>query len=95
MLLAASLLLREGLGEEHAADTLSAALRHARVDGSRPAAMRRTLAVTTRDFGDAVVSLLATSHRNAEFVPGGVGSTEPPRSVGAGFAGVAAGESAA
>jgi isocitrate/isopropylmalate dehydrogenase len=69
MLLAASLLLREGLREEHAAETLWAALRHARVNGSRPAAMRRTLAATTRDFGDAVVSLLPASHRNAEFVP--------------------------
>jgi 3-isopropylmalate dehydrogenase len=69
MLLAASLLLREGLREEHAAQTLWSALRHARVNGSRPASMRRTLAATTRDFGDAVVSLLAASHRNAEFVP--------------------------
>jgi 3-isopropylmalate dehydrogenase len=69
MLLAASLLLREGLREEHAAETLWAALRHARVNGSRPAALGRTLAATTRDFGDAVVSLLAASHRNAEFVP--------------------------
>ena len=65
MLLAASLLLREGLGEEHAADTLSAALRNAR----RRTAVRRTLQATTRDFGDAVVSLLPASHRNAEFVP--------------------------
>ncbi len=69
MLLAASLLLREGLGEEHAADTLSAALRHARASGARPIARRRTLAATTRDFGDAVGSLLAASHRNAEFLP--------------------------
>jgi 3-isopropylmalate dehydrogenase len=69
MLLAVSLLLREGLREEHAAETLWAALRHARVNGSRPQAMRRTLAASTRDFGDAVVSLLAASHRNAEFVP--------------------------
>jgi 3-isopropylmalate dehydrogenase len=65
MLLAASLLLREGLGEEHAADTLAAALRNAR----RRDAVRRTLTATTRDFGDAVVSLLPASHRNAEFVP--------------------------
>jgi len=95
MLLAVSLLLREGLHEEHAAETLWAALRHARVNGSRPAATRRTLSATTRDFGDAVVSLLAASHRNAEFVPSGVGWTEPPRSGGAGFAGAGAGESAA
>jgi 3-isopropylmalate dehydrogenase len=66
MLLASSLLLREGLGEEHAAGTLWSALRHVRVNGSRP---RRTLRATTRDFGDAVVSLLPASHANAEFVP--------------------------
>ncbi len=69
MLLAVSLLLREGLGEGHAADTLSAALRHTRVIGSRPRALRRALAATTRDVGDAVTSLLAASHRNAEFLP--------------------------
>ena len=70
MLLAASLLLREGLGEEHAADTLASALRQARADGSRVvAAVRRTLQASTRDFGDAVVELLPAVHRNAEFVP--------------------------
>jgi len=95
MLLAASLLLGEGLGERHAAETLRRALRHARINGSRPATIRRTLAATTRDFGDAVVSLLPSAHSNAEFVPSGVGWTEPPRSVGAGFAGPGAGASAA
>jgi 3-isopropylmalate dehydrogenase len=63
MLLAVSLLLREGLGEAHAAETLVAALRRARTDAPAPA-----LAASTRDFGDAVVSLLPSSHRNAEFV---------------------------
>ncbi len=63
MLLAVSLLLREGLGEAHAADTLASALRRARSDAPAP-----TLAASTRDFGDAVVSLLPSSHRNAEFV---------------------------
>ncbi len=91
MLLAASLLLSEGLGELHAAETLSAALRQARANGSG-AAVRQLLSASTRDFGDAVVGLLAGSHRNAEFVPSGVGSTEPPRSAGAGFAGTGAGE---
>jgi 3-isopropylmalate dehydrogenase len=94
MLLASSLLLREGLGEGHAAETLRAALRHARV-GSRPEAARRTLAATTRDFGDAVVALLAASHSNAEFLPSGGGSTEAPGSAGVGFAGAEAGASAA
>jgi isocitrate/isopropylmalate dehydrogenase len=92
MLLASSLLLRAGLGEDHAAETLSSALRHVRVNGSRP---RRTLSATTRDFGDAVVSLLAASHANAEFVPGGVGWTEPSTGAGVGFAGPEAGVSAA
>jgi 3-isopropylmalate dehydrogenase len=70
MLLAASLLLREGLGEEHAADTLVSALRSARGSSLRPvSARRRTLAASTRDFADAVVGLLPVSHRNAEFLP--------------------------
>ena len=69
MLFAASLLLREGLGESHAADTLAAALRHARANGSRTVARPHRLAATTRDFGDAVAGLLPASHRNAEFVP--------------------------
>jgi 3-isopropylmalate dehydrogenase len=70
MLLAASLMLREGLGERHAADTLSAALREARAEGpSTVAAVRRTLSASTRDLADAVVGLLPSSHRNAEFVP--------------------------
>jgi 3-isopropylmalate dehydrogenase len=70
MLLAASLMLREGLGESLAADTLSAALREARVSGPGPvAAVRRTLSASTRDFADVVVGLLPTSHRNAEFLP--------------------------
>jgi 3-isopropylmalate dehydrogenase len=69
MLLAASLMLREGLGESHAADTLSAALREAHTSGSEPAGSGRVLSASTRDVGDVVVGLLAASHRNAEFVP--------------------------
>ena len=69
MLLATSLMLREGLGESHAADTLSAALRHAR----RRNTVRHTLAATTRDFADAVVGLLPSSHPNAEFLPEALG----------------------
>jgi 3-isopropylmalate dehydrogenase len=65
MLLAVSLLLREGLREGHAAGTLASALRRARRDGSTAAPV---LAASTRDFGDAVVGLLPSSHRNAEFV---------------------------
>jgi hypothetical protein len=54
--------------------------------------VRRTLQASTRDFGDAVVKMLPAVHRNAEFVPRGVGSTEPPRSAGTGYAGAVAGE---
>jgi 3-isopropylmalate dehydrogenase len=96
MLLAASLMLREGLGQSHAADTLSAALRGARVSRSDSvSAVHRTLSASTRDLADVVVGLLPASHRNAEFVPSGVGSTEPPRSAGVGFAGAGAGEALA
>ena len=74
MLLAASLMLREGLGESHAADTLSAALQAARAGSPGPvAAVRRTLSASTRDFADAVVGLLPASHRNTEFLPGALG----------------------
>jgi isocitrate/isopropylmalate dehydrogenase len=69
MLLAASLMLGEGLRERHAADTLSAALGAARAARSGPvAAVRRTLSTSTRDFSDTVVRLLPTSHRGAEFL---------------------------
>jgi 3-isopropylmalate dehydrogenase len=96
MLVAVSLLLREGLGETHAAETLTAALRDARAGGTDSlASVRRTLQASTRDFGDAVVRMLPAAHRNAEFVAGGVGSTEPPKRVGAGFAGARAEEPAA
>jgi 3-isopropylmalate dehydrogenase len=63
MLLAAALLLREGLGEWPAAETLAAAL-----GSTRPETTRRTLTESTRDFADAVVRMLPSSHPNAEFV---------------------------
>ena len=68
MLLAASLMLGEGLGERHAAATLSAALRDARSSRRPVAAVRRTLSASTRDLSDTVVRLLPSSHRNAEFL---------------------------
>lgn len=69
MLLAVSQLLGEGLGQAHAADTLASALRRARAGDARPSGLvRRTLSASTREVGDAVVSLLPVSHRNAEFV---------------------------
>jgi 3-isopropylmalate dehydrogenase len=75
MLVAVSLLLREGLDESHAADSLMSALRNARSRGNGSGsvdAVRRTLQGSTRDFGDAVVRLLPAAHRNAEFVPEGL-----------------------
>jgi hypothetical protein len=61
----------EGLGEHTAAETLADALAAARAPGSRrddPAESR--VGATTREFADAVLSLLPRAHRNAEFHPG-------------------------
>ncbi|HZR91200.1 MAG TPA: isocitrate/isopropylmalate family dehydrogenase [Gaiellaceae bacterium] len=70
MLLAASLLLAEGLGEARAGETLAGALTAARSVGADPvASVRRTLAASTRELADAVLRLLPVSHRGAEFVP--------------------------
>lgn len=67
-LLAVSLLLAEGLGEHAAAGTLAEALAFARRQTPRPlAGLRRGIAATTREFADAVLSLLPVTHRNAEF----------------------------
>src|SRR5581483_11859384 len=52
LLLATALMLREGLGEPQAAESLTSALAAAR----RP--VRRALTASTRDFADAVVRLL-------------------------------------
>jgi isocitrate/isopropylmalate dehydrogenase len=73
MLLAAALLLGEGLGRRAAAETL---------EGSLTAALRRPVrtqdmvatgvAATTREFVDVVLSLLPAARRDTEFALGGV-----------------------
>jgi isocitrate/isopropylmalate dehydrogenase len=73
ILLATSLLLGEGLGERAAAETLALALTSARAGGPRPSAVaRRRVRATTREFADAVLELLPSATRNAEFLPEGV-----------------------
>jgi 3-isopropylmalate dehydrogenase len=67
ILLAASLMLGEGLGERAAAQTLAVALTSA--GRSRGSGGRRRVAETTREFSDAVLQLLPSAVRNAEFLP--------------------------
>lgn len=63
MLLAAALMLGEGLGERSAAATLSSAVSYVRGNGtSRPATVS-----TTHELADAVLARLPQSHSNAEF----------------------------
>jgi 3-isopropylmalate dehydrogenase len=64
MLLAAALMLGEGLGERGAAATLSAAVSSVRNEGSRPSG-RVTM---TAELTDAVLARLPQSHSNAEFL---------------------------
>lgn len=64
MLLAAALMLGEGLGERGAAATLSSAVSYVRGSGtSRPAG---TVSMTS-ELADAVLARLPQSHSNAEF----------------------------
>jgi 3-isopropylmalate dehydrogenase len=70
ILLAASLLLGEGLGERAAAETLAAALTSALAGSPRLSQTgQRRVAATTREFADAVLELLPSATRNAEFLP--------------------------
>jgi isocitrate/isopropylmalate dehydrogenase len=62
MLLAASLLLGDGLGERGAAATLAGAVASAPI-GSRRTTLRRT----TRELTESVVGGFQLAHRNAEF----------------------------
>jgi 3-isopropylmalate dehydrogenase len=64
MLLAAALMLGEGLGERGAAATLSAAVSSVRNDGSGP----RGRVTMTAELTDAVLARLPQSHSNAEFL---------------------------
>ncbi|HEX4745674.1 MAG TPA: isocitrate/isopropylmalate family dehydrogenase [Gaiellaceae bacterium] len=68
MLLAAALLLGEGLGERRAAETLTGAVLHACSNGTRTPDMVSTgVGATTREFTDVVLSELPGSLTNAEF----------------------------
>jgi 3-isopropylmalate dehydrogenase len=64
MLLAAAVMLGEGLGERGAAATLSAAVSSVRNDGSHP----RGRVTMTAELTDAVLARLPQSHSNAEFL---------------------------
>jgi 3-isopropylmalate dehydrogenase len=65
MLLAAALMLGEGLGERGAAATLSSAVSHVRGNGERRAV--GTVSMSS-ELTDAVLAQLPQSHSNAEFL---------------------------
>lgn len=68
MLLAAALLLGEGLGERRAAETLTGAVLHACSNGTRtPDMVGSGVGATTREFTDVVLSALPGALTNAEF----------------------------
>jgi 3-isopropylmalate dehydrogenase len=68
ILLAAALLLGEGLGERRAAETLTGAVLHACSNGTRTPDMVSTgMGATTREFTDVVLAELPGSWTNAEF----------------------------
>jgi len=69
MLLAAALMLGEGLEERGAAETLAGAISAACSNGARTADMVGSgLAATTREFADIVLAELPSAVTNAEFV---------------------------
>lgn len=68
MLLAAAMLLGDGLGERSAADTLVGAL--SGTDARTAERLERGVASTTREFTDAVLSRFQVAFPNAEFHPG-------------------------
>lgn len=68
MLLAAALMLGEGLGERRAAETLTGAVLEASRNGTRtPDLVSVGVGATTREFADAVLAYLPGSMTNAEF----------------------------
>jgi 3-isopropylmalate dehydrogenase len=68
MLLAAALMLGEGLGEHAAARTLERAVSYALAEGWRTADLDGSgLAATTRDFMDAVLELMPSVRTDVEF----------------------------
>jgi len=69
MLLAAALMLSEGLGERVAGRTLERAITHALAEGWRTADLEGAgPAATTRDFNDAVLGLMPDTRTDVEFV---------------------------
>jgi 3-isopropylmalate dehydrogenase len=72
MLLAAALMLAEGLGRRAAAETLEGSLAAALRQPLRTVDMDGTgVAATTREFVDVVLGLLPSARRDTEFVIGG------------------------
>jgi 3-isopropylmalate dehydrogenase len=70
ILLAASLMLGEGLGERAAASTLERAVSHALASGARTADLEGSgPASTTRDFMDVVLDLMPSARTDVEFHP--------------------------
>ena len=68
MLLAAALMLGEGLGERRAAETLAGAVLEAcRTGSGTPDMVETGLGATTREFADVVLSELPSAVTNAEF----------------------------
>jgi isocitrate/isopropylmalate dehydrogenase len=68
MLLAAALMLAEGLGERRAAETLTNAVVEASANGVRtPDLVRVGVGATTREFADAVISYLPHAMTTPEF----------------------------
>jgi 3-isopropylmalate dehydrogenase len=70
ILLAASLMLGEGLGERAAASTLERAVSHALASGARTPDLEGSgPASTTRDFMDVVLDLMPSARTDVEFHP--------------------------
>ncbi len=68
MLLAAALMLGEGLGERRASETLTNAVLEASANGVRtPDLVRVGMGATTREFADVVISSLPHAMTTAEF----------------------------
>ncbi len=68
VMLAAALMLGEGLGERRAAETLAGAVLEACSNGTRTPDMVATgMGATTREFADVVLAQLPSSVTNAEF----------------------------
>jgi 3-isopropylmalate dehydrogenase len=79
MLLAAALMLSEGLGEEAAGRTLERAVSGALADGWRtPDVAGEGVAATTRDFMDAVLGLMPSARTDVEFLSNGLGDRINP-----------------